>query len=99
MTRRVDPGIKTTTMPPPVNDSCFHRNPAEKLAANARDIGSKDNRTLVLLVTYARSGSTWLGQITNQIRNSFYIYEPFQYIIKEGYYKTNQVCFNNNTCR
>ena len=57
------------------------------------------NTTLILLVTYLRSGSTWLGEITKQAKNSFYTFEPFQAFIKQGYYANDSVCFNNDTCR
>ena len=54
----------------------------------------------VLLVTYMRSGSSWLGDITSQAKNSFYVYEPFQNIIKQGYYTSGLVCFYNyDQCR
>lgn len=63
-------------------------------------VDSPDKRTTyVLLVTYARSGSTWLGDITNQAKNTFYVYEPLFRIIVEGYYAKNLVCYNNDTCR
>ena len=53
----------------------------------------------VLLVTYTRSGSSWLGEITRQATNSFYVFEPFQFIIQQGYYTNGLVCFYNDHCR
>lgn len=53
----------------------------------------------VLLVTYMRSGSSWLGDITQQAKDSFYVYEPFQTIINQGYYTNGLVCFYDDTCR
>lgn len=71
---------------------------AEPRLENLRVNASAD-RMFVLLVTYARSGSTWLGDITSRADNSFYVYEPLFRIIVEGYYKKGVVCFNNDTCR
>jgi len=65
----------------------------EKLRINATE------KLFVLLLTYPRSGSTWLGEITSQADNSFYVYEPLFRIIVEGYFTRGSVCFNNNTCR
>lgn len=62
-------------------------------------LNTTTNHTFVLLVTYARSGSTWLGEITNKAESTFYVYEPLFRIVVEGYYKKGVVCFNNNTCR
>jgi len=53
----------------------------------------------VLLMTYMRSGSTWTAAILNQSDSTFYIYEPFFIIVKQGYYKLDRVCFNDNSCR
>ena len=53
----------------------------------------------ILIATYMRSGSTWLGAIANQAKESFYLYEPFQFLLENGYYTTGNVCFYNNTCR
>ena len=54
---------------------------------------------LVLLVTYMRSGSSWLGDITKQAQDSVYFFEPFQYMVQEGYYTNGSVCYYNNICR
>lgn len=53
----------------------------------------------VLLVTYMRSGSSWLGDITQQAKDSIYFYEPFQFMIEEGYYTNGLVCYYNDKCR
>lgn len=60
---------------------------------------SLTSSNLVLLVTYMRSGSSWLGDITKQAKDSIYFFEPFQFIIEEGYFTTDHVCFYNNLCR
>ena len=60
---------------------------------------SLTSSNLVLLVTYMRSGSSWLGDITKQAEGSFYVYEPFQFVIEQGYYTNGSVCFYNDTCR
>ena len=53
----------------------------------------------VLLVTYMRSGSSWLGDITKQANDSIYVFEPFKRIIDQGYYTDGHVCFYNDTCK
>ncbi|KAL4223933.1 hypothetical protein ACF0H5_017394 [Mactra antiquata] len=53
----------------------------------------------VLILTYARSGSSWLGSITSMAENSMYVFEPLHGIIKEGFYMKDKLCHYDNTCR
>ncbi|XP_053386163.1 carbohydrate sulfotransferase 4-like isoform X2 [Mercenaria mercenaria] len=55
--------------------------------------------TFVMIVGYARSGSSWLGEILSEAEESFYMFEPMQRPLAEGYYTSNLVCFNNNSYR
>ncbi|XP_053386302.1 carbohydrate sulfotransferase 1-like [Mercenaria mercenaria] len=71
----------------------------ETLHFNGTDTNTNHSTKFILLVTYGRSGSSWLGNITGQAENTFYVFEPFQRTLPQGYFKENFVCFNNNTCR
>ena len=53
----------------------------------------------VLLVTYMRSGSSWLGSITSKAPGTFYLWEPLMHLIDEGYITNGSVCMNNDICR
>lgn len=55
--------------------------------------------TPVLLLTYMRSGSTWLGSITNRAPGAWYLWEPLFHLIDEGYITNGFVCMNNDVCR
>ncbi|XP_060559375.1 carbohydrate sulfotransferase 4-like isoform X2 [Ruditapes philippinarum] len=55
--------------------------------------------TFVIIVGYGRTGSSWLGEILSKAEESFYMFEPMQRPLAEGYYLTNMVAFNNNSYR
>ncbi|XP_053386138.1 uncharacterized protein LOC128550669 [Mercenaria mercenaria] len=55
--------------------------------------------TFVLLITYGRSGSSWLGDMISQAGSTLYVFEPLQRTASQGFFKDNLVCFNSNTCR
>lgn len=40
----------------------------------------KDGPTAVVILTYYRSGSTFLGDIINQSKDVFYVFEPLFYL-------------------
>ena len=55
--------------------------------------------TFVIMVCYGRTGSSWLGEILGKADESFYMFEPMQRPLSEGYYLPNLVAFNNNSYR
>ncbi|KAL4229005.1 Carbohydrate sulfotransferase 1 [Mactra antiquata] len=61
--------------------------------------GDNTYPVFVLILTYARSGSSWLGSITSMTENSMYVFEPLYKIIYQGFYTKYEVCFYNETCR
>ena len=88
-----------------MNKTGFNRNSAMQdgeTRASIQRILQKKSLTSskpVLLVTYMRSGSSWLGDITKQANDSIYVFEPFKRIIDQGYYTDGHVCFYNDTCK
>lgn len=59
------------------------------------------NQTLILLVTYLRSGSTFTADLIQQASDVFYLYEPLKpYVRGEYYFTLDSVChIINGTCR
>lgn len=59
------------------------------------------NQTLILLVTYLRSGSTFTADLIQQASNVFYVYEPLKpYVRGQHYFTLDSVChIINGTCR
>lgn len=55
--------------------------------------------TFVLVVGYGRTGSSWIGEILSKADESFYVFEPMQRPLAEGYYLKHLVAFNDNTYR
>ena len=49
--------------------------------ANVLEMGSEENRTVVLLVSDYRSGSSLLGEMFNQNDDVFYLFEPLLGVI------------------
>lgn len=82
----------------------YNRERLNEQIQEAREAIQKQLRSMtssvpVLLVTYMRSGSSWLGDITQQAKDSIYFFEPFQFMIEEGYYSNGLVCYYNDKCR
>lgn len=59
------------------------------------------NQTLILLVTYLRSGSTFTADLIQQASDVFYLYEPLKpYVRGQHYFTLDSVChIINGTCR
>lgn len=69
--------------------------------SKALETEQKSNQTLVLLITYLRSGSTFTADLIQQASNVFYLYEPLKpYIRDQHFFTLDSVCHTiNGTCR
>lgn len=52
------------------------------------------NYTAILILTYRRSGSTFMGKIMEYSPGSFYVFEPFR-LIEQAYNARKQVRLND----
>ncbi|XP_060069996.1 carbohydrate sulfotransferase 3-like [Ylistrum balloti] len=80
------------------SDSMFTR----KLIRDSRISGETNGSSLVLLLTYLRSGSTLTADIIQQVPGMFYAFEPLKrYITTDvGYISLNGICsMNSLSCR
>ena len=60
-----------------------------------------DEKSDVMLLAYARGGSTYVGHMLGHHKNSFYFYEPlFDEETRHQYCRNGSVCeFNTPSCR
>ncbi|CBY11281.1 unnamed protein product [Oikopleura dioica] len=69
------------------------KNENEKKSDNFEDLKTDENETLpkrkvILIFTFMRSGSTFLGELFNNHEDAFYIFEPLHPFYKFGFSKT-----------
>ncbi|CAC5364139.1 CHST1 [Mytilus coruscus] len=98
------PGQRLTNNRPEKERTLKETNEFQKHSSNISSILKKSNnsnQTLVLLVTYLRSGSTFTADLIQQASDMFYIYEPLKpYVKGQHYFTMDSVCHTiNGTCR
>lgn len=53
----------------------------------------------ILLMTYMRSGSSFVGELMKFGGNVFYVYEPFWSVYEKTFRTDTEVCHRNGTCQ
>ncbi|XP_062590712.1 carbohydrate sulfotransferase 6-like [Saccostrea cucullata] len=56
------------------------------------------NVSKILLMTYMRSGSSFVGELLKFGGNVFYVFEPFWSVYEKSFRTDTEVCFRNGTC-